>query len=314
MGRQAVEYVDSHTEGEPTRVVVAGGPDLGDGDLATRRERFRREHDHFRAAVVLEPRGAEGVVGALLVPPDDPRHATGVVFFNNVGYLGMCGHGTIGLVTTLAYLGRVAPGPIVIGTPVGPVDAQLHPSGDVSVRNVESYRWARERALDVPGYGQLTGDIAWGGNWFFLVDRSPVPVAPERRVDLNRLAVAIRGALGAAGVTAEGGAPIDHIELSGPPLDPRNSARNYVLCPGGAYDRSPCGTGTSAVMACRLADGALRPGEAWRQEGILGGVFEGTAEPSGRGVWPTIRGRAWVTGAGHLLFEEGDPFVHGIGP
>ncbi|HTW55955.1 MAG TPA: proline racemase family protein [Thermoplasmata archaeon] len=314
MARRSVRYVDSHTEGEPTRVVIAGGPTLGPGTLAERRDRLRSEHDRFRRSVVLEPRGTDGLVGALLTEPEDPDHAAGTIFFNNVGYLGMCGHGTIGLVATLAFLGRAAPGPMTIDTPVGPVETELRPSGTVAVRNVESFRAATAVPLRVPEYGELVGDVAWGGNWFYLVRTSPVPVERGRLPELVRFATAVRRALDRSGTTGTDGAVIDHIELSGPPADPRNSARNFVLCPGGAYDRSPCGTGTSATMACRYADGRLEAGAAWRQEGILGGVFEGSVVPSPRGVRPTIAGRAFVTGAGDLLFDDDDPFADGIEP
>jgi len=314
MGRRSVRYVDSHTEGEPTRVVVSGGPPLAAGTLAERREELRREHDRFRRSVILEPRGTEGLVGALLTEPEDPGHAAGSIFFNNVGYLGMCGHGTIGLVATLAFLGRARPGPLTIDTPVGPVETELRANGTVAVRNVESFRAAAGVRLTVPGYGDVRGDVVWGGNWFYLVHDSPVPLERPQLPELVRFTVAVRSTLDRSGITGNDGGAIDHIELTGPPSDPRNSARNFVLCPGGAYDRSPCGTGTSAAMACRFADGALRSGAIWRQEGILGGVFEGSVEPSARGVRPTVAGRAFVTGTGELLFDDDDPFVDGIGP
>src|SRR6478736_5881431 len=133
-----VSIIDSHTGGEPTRIVVAGGPDLGTGPLAARREKFQHEFDIFRSAVANEPRGSDVTVGALLVEPVDKSCVTGVIYFNNVGYLGMCGHGTIGLVVTLAHLGRITPGKHHIETNVGIVTATLHPDGTVSVENVLS--------------------------------------------------------------------------------------------------------------------------------------------------------------------------------
>jgi len=305
-----IHVIDSHTGGEPTRVVIAGGPDLAPGTVA---ERARAFPDCFRSAVVNEPRGSDVLVGALLCEPSDPAAACGVIFFNNVGVLGMCGHGTIGLVATLAHLGKIAPGDHRIETPVGDVTATLHPDGRVSVRNVPSYRHARGVSVEVEGYGQVTGDVAWGGNWFFLVGdhRERLDVSNVER--LTDLTWRIRQALEANGITGAAGGVIDHVELFGPPGDPANHARNFVLCPGKAYDRSPCGTGTSAKLACLAADGKLRPGETWRQEGILGSVFEGRYEPAADGkVIPTVTGRAWVTAEATLILQDDDPLRDGI--
>jgi 4-hydroxyproline epimerase len=312
--------IDSHTGGEPTRVVVSGGPELRSGSLAERRERFRREHDAWRRALVNEPRGSDVIVGALLAEPQDPASACGVIFFNNVGYLGMCGHGTIGLVATLAYLGRAQPGELVIETPVGHVTATLHEDAAVSVANVPSYRHAKRVALDVPGHGRVHGDVAWGGNWFFLCDDHGLALEPGSIGELTAFAGRVRDALGAHRVTGRDGAEIDHVELVGPPGDPANDARNFVLCPGGAYDRSPCGTGTSAKLACLAADGKLAPGAPWRQESVIGSVFTGSfARPAAPAagipegaVLPRIRGRAWITLDAELVFDPGDPFAWGL--
>ena len=310
---QKIHAVDSHTAGEPTRVVVAGGPDLGGGSVADRCRVFRERFDAFRSLVVNEPRGSDVLVGALLVPPADPSGAAGVIFFNNVGVLGMCGHGTIGLVATLAYLGRLGAGAHRIETPVGPVGATLRPDGRVTVRNVPAYRHAAGVAVDVDGYGRVTGDIAWGGNWFFLTADHREELGAGNVARLTDVAGRIRRGLEAGGVTGADGGVIDHIELVGPPGDPRNHARNFVLCPGGAYDRSPCGTGTSAKLACLAADGRLAAGAAWRQEGILGTVFEGRYEPAGGGrVVPEVTGEAFVTAEVTLVVQPGDPFPAGI--
>jgi 4-hydroxyproline epimerase len=308
-----VEVIDSHTEGEPTRVVIAGGPDLGTGDLPSRLERFQREFDHFRRGVVCEPRGSEVVVGALLCEPVDPKSAAAVIFFNDVGYLGMCGHGTIGLVTTLAHMGRIAPGQHQIETPVGTVSTTLHEDGRVSVSNVSSYRLRAAVPVEVPGYGRFTGDIAWAGNWFFLIGEHPFDLSLDNRAELVAASTAIRSALIKSGIQGEGGGVIDHIEFFAAPRSPKNSSRNFVLCPGASFDRSPCGTGTSAKIACLYADGKLAPGEVWIQEGILGTWFEGriAGTPTGR-VHPVITGRAWVTAESKLLFQNTDPFVSGI--
>jgi 4-hydroxyproline epimerase len=303
--------IDSHTAGEPTRTVISGAPALGDGPLAQRRERFRAEHDRFRSAVVCEPRGSDVLVGALLVPPVDPACAAGVIFFNNVGTLGMCGHGTIGVVETLRHLGKLAAGVHRIETPVGTVATELHADGRVTVANVASYRHRRAVELDVPGLGRVRGDVAWGGNWFFLVgwDR-PIELA---QIDaLTDAAWRIRGALEAGGVTGAGGAEIDHVELFGPPAAPGAHARNFVLCPGKAYDRSPCGTGTCAKLACLAEDGALAPGEVWVQESVVGTTFEASYQRAGGEILPRITGRAHVTGELRLVFDEADPFRDGI--
>jgi 4-hydroxyproline epimerase len=306
-----IRVVDSHTGGEPTRVVVSGGPDLGRGTMAERQARFRREHDDFRSAVVNEPRGSDVLVGALLCEPVDPTCAAGVIFFNNVGMLGMCGHGTIGLVVTLAHLGRIRPGAHRIETSVGVVGATLHESGEVSVANVPSYRTRKGVGVDVDGVGRVTGDVAWGGNWFFLVEH---PSALEiRDVDgLTDRAWRIRGALARQGVTGDNGAEIDHIEFFAPSRTAGVHCRNFTLCPGKAYDRSPCGTGTSAKLACLAADGKLKEGEVWRQESISGSVFEGTVRIIDGRIHPTIKGSAFVTAESTLLRDPRDPFASGI--
>jgi 4-hydroxyproline epimerase len=293
--------------------VISGGPDLGSGPISQRLQRFSANFDHFRSAVVCEPRGSEVVVGALLLEPVERDSSAAVIFFNDVGYLGMCGHGTIGVVTTLAHLGRIKPGLHKIETPVGIVQATLNEDGSVTVDNVPSYRYRSGVEVTVPGYGQVTGDIAWGGNWFFLVGEAPCELTAKNRNELVAAATAVRNALHASGVTGSGGAYIDHIEFFSAPADSKNSSRNFVLCPGASFDRSPCGTGTSAKMACLYDDGKLAPGTPWRQEGILGTVFEGSVRESNDGqVNPSIRGRAWMMGESKLLFADDDPFVQGI--
>ena len=309
-----IDVIDSHTGGEPTRVVISGFPDLGAGTLTARRGLFARDFDRWRSAIACEPRGSDTMVGALLLPADDPQACTGVIFFNNVGYLGMCGHGTIGVVRTLAELGRIGPGTHRIDTPVGTVGVELHEDGRVSVANVESYRHAAGVAIAVDGYGIVHGDIAWGGNWFFITDQTPVPLVLERQRELTVYTEAIRQALEAAGITGADGGEIDHIEVNAPSPAPDADGRNFVLCPGLAYDRSPCGTGTSAKLACLAADGKLVEGQVWRQEGILGSVFEGSYTATARGIAPRISGQAFITARSQLLIEENDPFAWGFQP
>jgi 4-hydroxyproline epimerase len=307
-----VNVIDSHTGGEPTRLVVKGGPDLGRGSLAERLERFRAAHDHFRSAVVNEPRGSDVIVGALLCQPSDASCVAGVIFFNNVGYLGMCGHGTIGLVVTLAHLGRIQPGSHRIETPVGVVGADLHETGEVTLTNVASYRSAQGVKVEVDGYGHFVGDVAWGGNWFFLVNDHRLPLTLQNAEQLTDCTWKIREALTRQGVTGGQGEEIDHIELFGEPTNSRAHSKNFVLCPGRAYDRSPCGTGTSAKMACLYADGKLKEGEIWRQEGIVGSLFEGQVRVVEDKIFPSIRGSAFVNAEATLIFDEADPFCYGI--
>jgi 4-hydroxyproline epimerase len=307
-----VRVIDSHTGGEPTRLVISGGPDLGAGPLTERRERFRSHHDLFRSAVVNEPRGSEVVVGALLCQPVDRTCAAGVIFFNNVGYLGMCGHGTIGLVATLAYLQRIAPGEHRIETPVGVVTALLHESGEVTVNNVASYRTAADVDIEVPGYGRVHGDVAWGGNWFFLVREHSLELTLANLDQLTSFSWAVRQALAAAGIKGDDGLEIDHIELFASSRTPGADGKNFVLCPGKAYDRSPCGTGTSAKLACLYADGKIREGQIWRQESIVGSVFEGSVKVRDGKLYPSIKGWAFVTAESELVLDPKDPFCTGI--
>ena len=310
-----IRVVDSHTEGEPTRVVLDGGPDLGTGSLAERLALMRSEHDRYRSAIVNEPRGSDIMVGALVCEPVDVTCDAGVIFFNDVGYLGMCGHGMMGLVVTLAWLGRISTGKHRIETPVGIVSAELYADGRVSVANVPSYRFARAVSVEVPGLGPITGDVAWGGNWFFLVSQHGQELAPSNVASLMDVSRRIRDALRQSGIGGEGGAVIDHVELVGPPELAGANSKNFVLCPGAAFDRSPCGTGTSAKLACLYAEGTLAPGDVWRQESITGTVFEGRfaidPEHAGR-IWPVITGTAHVTAEATLILADADPLKWGI--
>ncbi len=305
-----IHVIDSHTAGEPTRVVVEGGPDLGGGAMAERLVAFRDRHDQFRSAVVNEPRGSNVLVGALLCEPVDPAAVAGVIFFNNVGYLGMCGHGMIGVVRTLAHLGRIQPGEHRIETPVGVVSATQREDGSVSVINVPSFRKAANVSVEVPDAGKVIGDVAWGGNWFFLIKNWKQPLVASEVDQLVELTWRIRTAVNSAGFP-----DVDHVELFGPPQSRDANSRNFVLCPGKAYDRSPCGTGTSAKLACLAANGELEPGAPWIQEGILGTQFVGSYEWEDRAVGrvsPTITGTAFITAESRLLLDDADPFCWGI--
>jgi 4-hydroxyproline epimerase len=305
-----VRVIDSHTGGEPTRLVLEGGPDLGLGPLEERTRRFRDHYDTYRSAIVNEPRGSDTVVGALLVKPHRPDCDLGVIFFNNVGYLGMCGHGTMGLIASLKFANRLAPGPVKIDTPVGAIEASLSQDGRVSVSNVVSHRAARQVSVEVPGIGPVVGDIAWGGNWFFLVSAHEQIIDLQHVDALTDFTQRIREAL-----KSQGHPLVDHIELFAASHRANAHSRNFVLCPGKAYDRSPCGTGTSAKLACLAADGKLKEGEVWVQESVIGSTFEARFAWRDRDlgqIVPTITGAAHVTGESLLRLDPEDPFCWGI--
>jgi 4-hydroxyproline epimerase len=311
---EVIRVVDSHTGGEPTRVVVEGVPDLGNQDMRRRCDLLRERFDWLRTSLVTEPRGAGWMVGAVLQRPVDPECATGVIFFNNAGYLGMCGHGLIGVVAVLQYLGRVQAETLRIETPVGEVVARLDEGRQISFENVASYRSQKDVSLNVPGYGTMVGDVAWGGNWFFLahLDELWMQSGLER---LTSLASQVRAALNSLGVSGNDGAEIDHIEFFGKPTNAGQAeSRSFVLCPGGHYDRSPCGTGTSAKLACLAADGRLGPGETWRQESVIGSVFCASYRPTEVDgvIIPTISGQAFVNADIRMVIDADDPFSMGI--
>lgn len=308
---ESIRVVDSHTEGEPTRVVVEGWPQPSGGTMEERRRDMKERFDPLRRAVLCEPRGHEAVVGALLTPPVSPGSLAGVVFFDNAAYLGMCGHGTIGVVRTLEYLGRLAPGPVALDTPVGTVRAELAADGSVTIENVPAFLHARDVVVEVPGVGRITGDVAYGGNWFFIAPWEG-PLLASGIDELTRITRGIGEALRRAGVTGAGGAEVDHVILLGESDRPDADRKNFVLCPGAAYDRSPCGTGTSATMAMLHARGRLALGEVWRQESIIGSLFQGWLSASGGTLVPHVRGTAFVTGEATLRFDPRDPFRLGI--
>lgn len=308
-----IKIIDSHTGGEPTRIITEGGPELGNGPLNQRLEIFRNKYDKFRSAVVNEPRGSDVIVGALLCEPVDKSCATGVIYFNNVGYLGMCGHGTIGLMATLSYMNRIKPGLHKIETPVGIVTAELHETGEVTITNIPSYRKSKNVDVEVPGIGVVRGDIAWGGNWFYLVTEHNRKLNLDRVEELTDFTWRIRQALTRNNITGDNGQEIDHIELFTPSDKPNVDSKNFVLCPGKSYDRSPCGTGTSAKLACLYADGKLGEGQVWREESIVGSIFEGSVSIVDNKLYPQIKGSAFVNSEATLILNEDDPFCWGIG-
>ena len=320
-----MDVVDSHTGGEPTRLIIRGGPDLGSGSLAERRAVFARDFDHVRRRCINEPRGSDFLVGGLLCEPIDPNCTAGVIFFNNVGMLHMCGHGTMGVAATLVHLGRIGPGLHKLETPVGVVTMEVHDANRVTIQNVPSWRYREAVSVDVPERGQVTGDIVWGGNWFFCCNEPPCELVRSNVRELTDAAEAVKAALVAQGITGAQHGEIDHIDFFGPGQTDGADSRNFVLCPGGAYDRSPCGTGTSAKLATLAASGALEPGVTWVQESIIGSRFEGhyrlasqaeaasvMASNGSPVIIPSITGRAFITGEATIISQEGDPFANGI--
>ena len=321
-----IPYLDSHTGGEPTRLITSLPFDLGPGSVADKLSALKKNHDDLRRTVLLEPRGSDVLVGAYLVPPADPTCQFGVIYFNNVGYLGMCGHGTIGLIASLAYLGKVQPGVIRVETPVGVVEATLHPadspllSGEgagvrseypnrVSVQNIPAYRHLTHVPVTVDGK-TIHGDVAWGGNWFFLVHDHGMDVNMSNLEALTDFSWRVREQLSAHGITGADSAEIDHVELFASTSEA--DSKSFVLCPGRAYDRSPCGTGTSAKLACLYEDGKLQVGQVWKQQSVVGSVFEGSIQLQDNRIIPTITGEAWVMSEGTLLVDDRDPFGKGI--
>ena len=300
-----LSFVDSHTGGEPTRLVTGGLPSFGSGTVAEQATVFARDYDHYRRAIVNEPRGNDVLVGAVLVPPSAPEAHIGVIFFNNVGLLGMCGHGTIGLIASLPDL----PDIVQIETPVGMVTATKNPDKSVSIVNIRSYLVLENIEIDVPGVGIISGAVAYGGNTFLLLTNHPWSSGIHMR-DVRAMTHYCETVLAAV---REVEPSVDHVELFAAPEANGNDSRNFVLCPGGQYDRSPCGTGTSAKLAWLHAIGKLSAGEIYRQESVTGSVFIGKvdAHPDG-GVIPTITGTAFVTSRGELMIDPADQLGWGI--
>jgi 4-hydroxyproline epimerase len=312
-----LRVIDSHTIGEPTRVVIdeslVAGLDLGMGSVRERRDRFRDRYDHVRSALVGDPRGTNAMVGVILVPPADPSCRFGAFCVNRVGYLDMCGHATIGLAVTLGSQRIIEPGSFRLETPAGVVGVMWHGGGAASFECVPPRRIAKGLALACDDGSRVTGDVATSGLWFFICRDHGLAVEPAAIPALTERAWSIRRALEARGITGDGGEVIDHVVLLGPPHEPGNDGRAFVLCPDGAFDRSPCGTGTSALVGCLLDDGILAEGRTWRQESVLGGVYEARIRREQGVAVPTVRGRAWLTAETTLHFAADDPYRIGLG-
>jgi 4-hydroxyproline epimerase len=306
-----MRVVDSHATGQPTRVIVDGGPDLGTGSLAERRDRFRTHFDRFRTAVVGEPRGSDTLVGAILCKPSDPSCAEGVILFDSSGYLDMSVHAMMGLAVTLDYIGRGTTGGEKIETPAGAVTVDMHTNGDISVRNVPSFRHQKDVSVTVDG-ATYTGDVAWSGSWSFLVRDHNEDLSIARAERLTDLARSIRRALARNRITGSRDEEITDIALFGPPQRREANSRNFVLRTGKSFRRSPSGTVTSAKLACLHEDGKLAEGQVWRQESITGAMFDGSVKVIDGAIVPSIRGTAHMIAESVLIVDERDPYCWGI--
>lgn len=306
-----IQVIDSHTGGEPTRVIT-GGWDFPTHEVVELRRWIQNSQMEICHGILAEPRGSSAWVGAALVPAQNPKNLCGVVYFNTRATLGMCGHGTIGLVETLRHLGRYQSGSATIETPAGEVQIEGHEDGSVELRNVAAYVYRENVSVNVPTIGVVTGDIAWGGNWFFLVTSETPDVKYENREVLLDFTRKTMQALFDQGIRGKDSGEIDHVEVFGPSTLVNGDSKNFVLCPSGDYDRSPCGTGTSAKLAWLYSKGKLREGELWVQESITGSAFVGSVEIFDGQIRPRIRGAASIMGEGTLYFKEDDLFRWGI--
>lgn len=310
--RVELSVIDSHTGGEPTRTIIGGAPTLSTTTIAEQIQELKQEHDWIRTALTHEPRGYEAMVGAILLRPHNPEAVARVVYFNNVGYLGMCGHGTIGLASTLSYLGKISPGEHLLETIAGDVVFTLHEDNRVSFVNVPSYRYQTNVPITTKNFGTVTGDIAFAGNWFYLCADHGLDISLGNLTELDRCCREIRHIIDTQGIGGENGGIIDHVELIALPSREDAHAKNYVDCPGGEYDRSPCGTGTSAKIACLAAAGKLEPNQIWRQESVTGSLFEGSYQWQGDKVIPRIMGEAFVTAETKVIIDPTDPLTFGF--
>lgn len=329
---QVIQAVDSHTAAEPTRVITGGLPMIRGATMADKRDELKRLHDPIRRSLVLEPRGHDAIILAYLLPPTHDDADLGVVFANDAGYLGMCGHGAIGLATTAVAMGLVAAvepvTEITLDTPVGLIKCRVAVEGgrpkSVTITNVPSFLYRQRVVVDVHGFGKVAADIAYGGNWFAFVEADQLGLMVEKAhlPVLMQAAIAIREALvrdGVRGVHPDSGEEevIDHVKLFVPLDGEHHGARALTLCPGTAYDRSPCGTGTSAKLAVLHAKGELKTGEQFDSESVLGTRFAArvvaeTTVGEFPAIVPEITGSAWITSFATFVIDPDDPCRHGI--
>ena len=329
---QVIQAVDSHTAGEPTRIVTGGLPPLAGASMAEKRTILQRDHDGLRRALVLEPRGHDAIVLAYLLPPCTPGAHLGVVFANDAGYLGMCGHGAIGVATVAVAMGMVAAvepvTEVVLDTPAGVVPCRVAVAGgkvkSVTITNVPSFLFAQRVVVPVHGFGKVAADIAYGDNWFAFVEADQLGLMVEKThlPVLMQAATAVREALVREGVRGRhpersGDEIVDHVKLFAPLAGDEPGARALTLCPGAAYDRSPCGTGTSAKLAVLHAKGELEIGAWFRSQSVLATEFRARVVRETRvgphpAIVPEVTGSAWITGFPTFVLDPEDPCRFGI--
>lgn len=330
MATTTFNCIDAHTCGNPVRVVKSGGPKLNGASMSEKRQHFLKEYDWIRKGLMFEPRGHDMMSGSILYPPNDPANDSGVLFIETSGCLPMCGHGTIGTVTIAIEQGLITPkvpGRLRLETPAGLVLVTYQQSGNkvewVKLTNVKSYLAAANLTIDCPELGELTFDVAYGGNFYAIVDEQPhfSGIQHYTAGDLIRWSQIIRNKINdkytfvhPENDTIRG---LSHMLWTGAPIDPKATARNAVFYGDKAIDRSPCGTGTSARMAQWHAKGLLKPGDAFVHESYIGSQFIGRIEEEttigdSPAIVPSIQGWARVTGFNTILIDEEDPYAYGF--
>lgn len=325
------ECIDAHTCGNPVRLVVSGGPALSGNTMSEKRQHFLREYDWIRKGLMFEPRGHDMMSGSILYPPHDPENDFAVLFIETSGCLPMCGHGTIGTVTAAIESGLVKPkrdGLVRMEAPAGLVEIQYTQSGSkvtsVKLTNVAGYLDQENLPVDCPGLGEITVDVAYGGNFYAIVDiQEHFPGLQEFTADqLVSMARVLRKNINSRYSFVH---PIDptihscsHILWCGEVIDPSSTARNAVFYGDKAIDRSPCGTGTSARMAQWYANGKLKQGDDFIHESIIGSKFIGRIEAettvAGKpAMRPSIEGWARIYGHNTISIDPvEDPYAHGF--
>ena len=332
MARHVFKCIDGHTAGNPVRVVAQGGPELSGKNMSEKRRHFLREFDWIRRGLMFEPRGHDMMSGSIFYPPADPANDLGILFIETSGCLPMCGHGTIGSLTIGLEEGLIhpkTPGVVLLETPAGLVRARYEMQEGkvlwVAFTNVPAFVAATDLELPTSDLGTLRFDVAYGGNFYAIVDPQPNFQGLEayRASELIRFSRELRALINArypdrfihpedASICG-----VSHVLWAGKPLAEDSTARNAVFYGDNAIDRSPCGTGTSARMAQWVHRARLQVGEAFLHESFIGSRFEGRVLATARvgevpAIVPEIRGSAWVTGYNTLVIDEAHPFPKGF--
>lgn len=330
MARHTFFCIDGHTCGNPVRLVAGGGPRIKASSMFERRQKFLEDFDWIRTGLMFEPRGHDMMSGAILYPPSSDDFDVGVLYIETSGCLPMCGHGTIGTVTMAIEEGLLkpaTPGVARLETPAGLVTAEYTMDGDhvasVRLTNVPSFLAAEGLEIDCPEFGRLTFDVAYGGNFYAIVEpQQNFPGVGKVPVDqLVRVSPQLRTLLNEHFDMVHPENPeikgISHVQWTGPAADPKADARNAVFYGDKAIDRSPCGTGTSARMAQLFARGDLKVGDSFVHESVIGSLFTGGVKEAVSvgnkpGIVPTVEGWAVKTGTSTITLDERDPYMTGF--